>query len=160
MLERDIRHLLNDPLAQELLAAKIPVRLAYTGLDGTPRVIPIWFHWNGVQFIIGILPHAPKVRALVKNPQVALTIDTNTYPPHILLVRGIARVEVIDGVAPEFLEAARKYLGEERAWRLKRRHKRSTNRWRASKLSRINKIYRIKIFPNLVNSVNPVDFYP
>jgi hypothetical protein len=28
-------------------------------------------------------------------------------------VRGTARVEVIDGVAPEYLQAVRKYLGEE-----------------------------------------------
>lgn len=109
----NIQHLLNDPLAQELLTSKIPVRLAYAGLDGSPRVVPIWFHWDGERFIIGTLPNAPKVRALEKNPKVALTIDTDTFPPHILLVRGTARVTVIDGVAPEFLAATRKYLGEE-----------------------------------------------
>jgi len=30
----NIHQLLNDPLAQELLTSKIPVRLAYTGLAG------------------------------------------------------------------------------------------------------------------------------
>lgn len=39
--------LLNDPVAQELLHSTVPARLAYTWLDGTPRVVPIWFHWNG-----------------------------------------------------------------------------------------------------------------
>jgi hypothetical protein len=32
------------------------------------------------------------------NPKVALTIDTTTFPPHVLLVRGTARVAVVDGV--------------------------------------------------------------
>ncbi len=31
------------------------------------------------------------------NPTVALTIDTTTFPAHVLLVRGTARVEVVDG---------------------------------------------------------------
>ncbi len=110
--------LLNDPIAQELLTSKIPVRLAYTGLDGFPRVIPIWFHWNGKQFILGTAPDSPKAKALLKRAEVALTIDENAYPPKVLLVRGKARVEVIDGVVPEYAEAARKYLGEEqgRGW--------------------------------------------
>ena len=36
--------LLREPKARELLQSKIPSRLAYVWLDGTPRVVPIWFH--------------------------------------------------------------------------------------------------------------------
>ena len=43
--------LLKHPVAQELLASKIPARLAYVWTDGTPRVIPIWYHWNGREFV-------------------------------------------------------------------------------------------------------------
>ncbi len=39
--------LLQSPVAQELLQSTIPARLAYNWTDGTSRVIPIWFHWNG-----------------------------------------------------------------------------------------------------------------
>jgi hypothetical protein len=39
--------LLNDPVARRLLASPVPARLAYTWTDGTPRVVPIGFHWNG-----------------------------------------------------------------------------------------------------------------
>jgi hypothetical protein len=38
--------LLQHPAAKELLQSKIPARLAYVWMDGTPRVIPIWFHWK------------------------------------------------------------------------------------------------------------------
>ena len=39
--------LLDDPVAQTLLQSTIPARLAYSWTDGTPRVVPIWFHWTG-----------------------------------------------------------------------------------------------------------------
>jgi hypothetical protein len=38
---------LKDPVAQQLLQSRIPARLAYTWEDGTPRVVPIGFHWDG-----------------------------------------------------------------------------------------------------------------
>lgn len=36
--------LLQHPVAIELLQSNIPARLAYIWTDGTPRVVPIWFH--------------------------------------------------------------------------------------------------------------------
>ena len=44
--------LLDHPLAQRLLSSAEPAQLAYTWLDGTPRTIPIWFHWDGEAVII------------------------------------------------------------------------------------------------------------
>lgn len=66
----------------------------------------------------GSAPNSPKVKALAASGKVALTIDEDTYPPKVLLVRGVASVEVIDGVVTEYGEAARRYLGEEqgRGW--------------------------------------------
>jgi hypothetical protein len=50
---------------------------------------------------------------LSANHKVALTIDTNAFPPHVLLVRGSASVEVVNGVAPEYLAGSRKYVPPE-----------------------------------------------
>ena len=110
--------LLQDPVAQELLRSTIPARLAYTAIDGTPRVVPIWFHWNGREFVMGTPPKAPKLKALAKNPKVALTIDDNTFPHKVLLVRGTARLDPVDGIVPEYAQAAERYFGPEqgRAW--------------------------------------------
>jgi Pyridoxamine 5'-phosphate oxidase len=110
--------LLQDPVAQELLKSAIPARRAYNWLDGTPRVVPIWFHWNGEEFVLGSPEKAPKLKALQRNQRVALTIDDNTWPHKVLLVRGAARVEMIDGVVPEYAAAAVRYFGEEegKAW--------------------------------------------
>ena len=101
---------LNDPLAQKLLNSTVPARLAYNGLDGFPRVIPVGYIWNGAQFVTCTATNAPKVRALAANPKVALTIDTNDQLPEVLLVRGTASVEVVDGIPPEYLEACKKYM--------------------------------------------------
>jgi hypothetical protein len=110
--------LLQHPASQELLHSKIPARLAYVWTDGTPRVVPIWFHWNGSEFVLGTPSKAPKLKALAMNPKVALTIDDNTFPHKVLLVRGTARLEPIQGVVPEYAMAADRYFGTQqgRAW--------------------------------------------
>lgn len=110
--------LLQHPAARELLASRIPARLAYVWTDGSPRVVPIWFHWNGAAFILGTPPKAPKLKALAKNPRVSLTIDDNSFPHKVLLVRGVARLESINGIVPEYAMAAERYFGSEQgqAW--------------------------------------------
>jgi len=112
MQRNDVMHVLNDPLAQELIRSNIPARVAYTSVDGSPRAVPLGFLWNGEQFVICTIPDSPKVRALAARPDVALTIDTDTFPPHVLLVRGKASLETVEGVPPEYLEASRKQVGE------------------------------------------------
>jgi Pyridoxamine 5'-phosphate oxidase len=110
--------LLQHPASKELLQSKIPARLAYVWTDGSPRVVPIWFHWNGREFVLGSPSKAPKLKALAKNPKVALTIDDNTFPHKVLLVRGIARLQSMKGVVPEYALAAERYFGAEqgKAW--------------------------------------------
>src|SRR6266536_6665053 len=110
--------LLNDPVAQDMLHSAIPDRLAYVWPDGTPRVVPVWFHWNGSELIVVTPPKAPKLKALIKNPKVSLTIDDNTFPHKVLLVRGTARMEPVEGVVPEYAMAAERYFGREQgqAW--------------------------------------------
>jgi hypothetical protein len=99
---------LQLPGALKLLHAPDPARLAYTGPDGHPRVIPIGFLWNGTAVVICTAPTAPKVPALRKHPHVALTIDIMGPPAEQLLLRGTASIEIVDGVAPEYLAAAAK----------------------------------------------------
>ena len=117
----DLR-LLHSELAKRLLNSRIPARLAYIAKDGTPRVIPTWFHWDGSEIVMATFIAGPNVRkapgrpgALRANPNVAITIDTEGFPPEVLLIRGQASVTEVDGVPTEFEEAARRYLGEQGA---------------------------------------------
>ncbi|CAA9519485.1 MAG: hypothetical protein AVDCRST_MAG73-90 [uncultured Thermomicrobiales bacterium] len=108
----------NDRVAQTLLRSTIPARLAHTGRDGAPRVFPIRLHWDGEVLVFGSPPTAPKVAVLSDHSQVAVTIDGNEFPYRVLTIRGAARVELVDGVVPEYSAAARRYFGEDggRAW--------------------------------------------
>ena len=102
---------LDDPVVAALLAGPNLARLAYVGLDGRPRVVPIWFDYRdgGITMITG--PKAEKARALAANGAVALTIDSSQPPYKVLLVQGDAKIEEVEGMAPEYPEIVRRYLG-------------------------------------------------
>jgi Pyridoxamine 5'-phosphate oxidase len=114
MDRKDVVEVLAKPISRELLESSIPARLAYVGIDGAPRAIPIGYWWTGAQVEMATVPASAKVRALRENPRVALTIDTqDAWPPRVLLIRGVARVELIDGVPDSYIDAARKMVPPE-----------------------------------------------
>ncbi|EPD68922.1 pyridoxamine 5'-phosphate oxidase family protein [Streptomyces sp. HGB0020] len=100
----EIAEILARPLSQELLARDL-TRLAYVAKDGTPRNVPIGFTWNGSEIVMCTAPNAPKLHALRHNPMVALTIDTEVHPPKILLLRGRAELDLVEGIPEEYLQA-------------------------------------------------------
>jgi pyridoxamine 5'-phosphate oxidase-like protein len=102
MQPSEVTEILNRPLSRELLERDL-TRLAYVAPDGTPRAIPIAFTWNGAEIVMCTPTNAPKLRALRVNPMVALTIDTEVHPPTILLIRGRAELDEVEGVPEEFL---------------------------------------------------------
>jgi hypothetical protein len=104
----EISEVLNRPMSQELLARDV-TRLAYVARDGTPRAIPIGFTWNGSQVVMCTTKNAPKLAALRHDPAVALTIDTEVHPPRILLIRGRAELDVVEGIPDEYLEMSGTY---------------------------------------------------
>jgi hypothetical protein len=95
--------LLESDLARRLLVSTVPARFAFVWTDGTPRVLPTWFHWTGTELVMPTFLSAPHVRkaaarveALRANPAVAITIDTEGFPPEVLLLRGRASVAEVD----------------------------------------------------------------
>lgn len=108
METNEVAEILNRPVSQELLARDI-TRLAYVAKDGTPRNVPIAFAWNGSEIVMCTTTNAPKLPSLRENPMVALTIDTEVHPPKILLIRGSAELDHVDGIPDEYLEANTSY---------------------------------------------------
>ena len=109
--------LLNDPVAQQLLQSRNPANFGYVWKNGTPRVVPIWFYWDGQELVLGSDVQMPKVK-VVNNAKVAVTIHDINYPYKVLIIRGTAHVAIVDGIAPEYAAAAKRYFGEEggNAW--------------------------------------------
>ncbi len=110
--------LLREPVAQRLLQSSIPARFAYQWTDGTPRVVPIGFHWNGEEVVLGTPMDAPKLKALRDGQMVALCIDTDAMPYQVLEIRGMIRLDVVEGIAPEYKLMTQRTLGVEagQAW--------------------------------------------
>lgn len=106
---------LSHPEAQRLLREAPLLRLGYDGTDGTPRVVPIGYFWNGAQVVICTATTAPKVKALRRRPHVALSIDEGASPADAkaVLIRGTATLETVDGIPEEYLAGARKVLPPE-----------------------------------------------
>lgn len=114
----DLR-LLETDLAQQLLHSPIPARLGFVATDGTPRVVPTWFEWNGTEIVmvtyvagpnIGIRHPAARIAALRANPNVALTIDTEQFRSQSVTIRGRAEVNEVNGLASEYIASAHRYL--------------------------------------------------
>jgi hypothetical protein len=105
--------LLEHPVAKELLQSSLPARLAYVRSDGAPDVVPIGFHWNGEEFVLGTFPNAVKMHALHDGDKVALSIDTDTMPYKVLRIRGSVRTDVVEGIAPEYEAMTRRSFGDE-----------------------------------------------
>jgi hypothetical protein len=108
MRPTDVAEILEKPISREMLSRDI-TRLAYVAEDGTPRVVPIGFTWNGSEVVMCTPTNAPKLDSLRMNPSVALTIDTEEHPPAILLIRGEAVLDEVEGIPDEYLEANTTY---------------------------------------------------
>ena len=101
----------DDPVIAALLAGPNLARLAYIGVSGRPRVVPIWFAHSAGELVMVTSPRAVKLKALEKNPAVAVTIDSSTPPYKVLLVEGEATLEPVEGMAPEYRPIVERYLG-------------------------------------------------
>lgn len=60
--------------------------------DGTPQTSPIWFLWNGDEFLLYSLESA-RVRNIGSNPRVSLNLDGNGRGGDIVVVEGTARID-------------------------------------------------------------------
>jgi len=139
-MPEDVREILSDPVAVELLNSRIPARLAYRGADGAPRVTPIWFHWNGEALILGTGPATHKSRSLSTNPAVAVAIDSERPPYRSLQIRGTAKIDIVPGIPEEYEASAARYYGEDVG-----------NRWLEHIRASFDEMARITIEPEQTN---------
>ena len=139
MDQERIEEIMAQDVAQRLLQRAI-ARLAYVARDGTPRVIPIGYVWNGSAIVMCTATNAAKVKAMEVNPDVALTIDTDDFPPNVLLLRGRAELELVDGIPDEYMQMNDPgYMTPEQR-----------EAWEVAVRSLYDAMYRIRVVPNWV----------
>ena len=134
--------LLQEPLALELLAAGIPAHLAYTWKDGTPRVVPMWFHWTGDAIAMVCPPDSSKLKVIKDGTPVTVSIDYEAWPARLLSVRGTATTQSIEGEAEFYDEMVRKYLGD------------GTDDWRAMYRKLCPTVVQLIITPEWVSLID------
>jgi uncharacterized pyridoxamine 5'-phosphate oxidase family protein len=136
MNQERIDEIMGGEVARRLLQRTI-TRLAYVARDGTPRVVPIGYTWDGSAIVMCTATNAAKIKALQVNPEVALTIDTDEFPPNVLLLRGRAELEWVDGIPDEFIQMNdSSYMTAEQR-----------EAWEAGVRSLYDAMYRIRVVP-------------
>ncbi len=82
-----------DPRAEDLLGRPIVGQLGFHGLDGYPRVIPVWFDHRDGDIRIASPLGAYKGRALTADGRAALTVSTPDPPYFVVTAVGDTSVE-------------------------------------------------------------------
>lgn len=99
--------------ARELLSQTNIGNLGFHGLDGYPRVIPVWFNFTRDEIQVASPPGAYKIRCLRADPRAVLTVSTSATPFRVVSATGQVEIDVIE--EPERIrfvtDIATRYLG-------------------------------------------------
>jgi PPOX class probable F420-dependent enzyme len=99
------------PDVEEFLQEPHVAALATIRPGGRPHVVPVWFEWDGREFVMASFRNLQKVRNIAGKGYAALSIFTSVLPYKQVTVEGLARVGgPIDNVWRE--RVAVRYLGE------------------------------------------------
>ena len=83
--------------------------LTTTGTDLTPQPRPVWFYWDGEDFLIYTRPETHKLRHIAERPAVSLNLDSDGRGGDIVVFTGRARIEVGASPADEVPAFIEKY---------------------------------------------------
>ncbi|WP_454198434.1 TIGR03667 family PPOX class F420-dependent oxidoreductase [Nocardia sp. Marseille-Q1738] len=83
--------------------------LTTVGPTGTPQPNPVWFQWRDGEFLIFSKPGQPKIRNILRNPRVALNLNSTVTGGDVVVLTGAARVDEDRPGADEIAAFTTKY---------------------------------------------------
>ena len=77
--------------------------------SGTPRSVPVWFHWDGETVLIFSEPGQLKVRNIERNPRVSLHLQAAADGGDVITLTGDARIDTATPVLADYPDYLEKY---------------------------------------------------
>ncbi|GEB51234.1 MULTISPECIES: PPOX class F420-dependent oxidoreductase [Streptomyces] len=98
-------------------------KFSYAGPDGAPRVTPVWYVFDGEDFLFTTGGDTVKARNLRRRPHAALCVDDERPPFSYVEARGeVTLSEDPDELLDVATRAGGRYMGEDRAEEFGRRN--------------------------------------
>jgi PPOX class probable F420-dependent enzyme len=100
---------------ETFLAQAFPTPLGVVGTlrrDGSPHLVPVWFHWDGRAITVWTTEARAWVRNLRRDPRAAFSVQTFEEPYPAVVMRGTATVATADDAATleEIRAITRRYV--------------------------------------------------
>jgi PPOX class probable F420-dependent enzyme len=99
-----------------LTASTRTAKVATTGADGRPHVVPVWFVLDGDTVVFTLGDRSAKALHMRHNPRVALCVDDETPPYAFVLIEGTVETSPNPPVMLDWCtRIARRYIGADLA---------------------------------------------
>jgi PPOX class probable F420-dependent enzyme len=66
--------------------------------DGQPQSVPVWFFWDGEEFLVYSQPGRQKLRNIERDPRVGLNLNSNAQGGDVVRAEGTA--EIVEDAPP------------------------------------------------------------
>ena len=93
----------------ERLAREQIIWLTTTRADGTPLPNPVWFLWNGRQFLVFTEPGSVKMKNMARNPRVALNLNSDFDGGEVAIFQAEADLSEVPIIESDFKDYLEKY---------------------------------------------------
>jgi PPOX class probable F420-dependent enzyme len=106
--------------ADARLRSEMVIWLTTVARSGQPQSSPVWFLWDGTEFLIYGSKDGQKTRNIAASPRVDLHLDGNGLGGGIVIVEGTARIDQEGPPAAAVADFVAKYNGliESNGWTL------------------------------------------
>lgn len=82
-----------NPQAEQRLRDDLIIWLTTVSPAGQPQTSPVWFLWDGAEFLIYSLPATSRTRNIEANPRVSLNLDGDGQGGSVVTIEGTARLD-------------------------------------------------------------------